>query len=226
MFKFLLIIPLFLVPLFLIKTDFFHIDEVRCKTQYGPCSANDETIAGNLKGKNLFLVSGSDTVKDLKQSFINKSVLVQKIFPKTIEVFIEKRKPVVALIQEEVGDPGFFLIDKDGVVVSFAKDSQMPLVVVEHKEENLSVGSTVREEIKEAADILYLLYNGQSVTRAELKEDFLIAFLPQGSQVYFPLDKEPRSLVGALQLIIARSRIEGNLPKSIDLRYSNPVLKY
>lgn len=224
--RFLLVIPLFAIPLFLVKSEFFLIDEVRCKTQYGPCSPGDENIASNMKDKNLFLLSASETIEDLKQSFINKSVLVQKVFPKTVEIFIEKRKPVVALMQEEVGNRGFFLIDKDGVVVGFTKDSQLPLIVVEYKEEDLSVGGTVREKIKKAADILYLLYNAQSATQVQLKEDFLIADLPEGSQVYFPLDKEPQSLVGALQLIIARSRIEGNLPKSIDLRYSNPVLKY
>lgn len=221
-----MVLPVFAIPLFLVRHKVFLVDEVRCRTQYGPCSQGDENTLNSLKGKNLFLLSADKTVENLKQSFANKDVLLQKIFPKTVEIFIEKRKPLVALAQEDVGDRGFFLIDKDGVVIEFVKDSWLPLVVVERKEENLSVGSTVREEIKKAASVLYLLYNAQKVARLALKDDFFIAYLPEGGEVYFPPDKDTESLVGALQLIVTRSKIEGNLPKSIDLRYSNPVLRY
>lgn len=47
-----------------------------------------------------------------------------------------------------------------------------------------------------------------------------------GIPVFLTLDKDLNSKVASLQLILSRAKIEGRLPRAIDLRFSKPVLSY
>lgn len=223
--KFLLILPLIILPFFLLKSQLFSVDKIVCKTQYGPCNKEDEERVSFLKGENLFLVSSQKIKNSLKNNFSNKEISIQKIFPKTIEVIIEKRKAVVGVTPKELADRGVFLLDRDGVILELARETALPVIILD-QEDNLVVGGEVGKDTKKAVAIIMLVYTAQKANRAELGHDSLTVFLQDEMNVSFPLDKDPEILVGALQLIMARSKIEGRLPKSIDLRYSNPVLKY
>lgn len=223
--KFLLILPLVALPFFLLKTQLFSVDRVVCKTQYGPCDKEDEERASLARGENLFLVSPQKIKNNLKNNFSNKEVSIQKIFPRTIEIVIEKRKAILGVTSKNLLDRGVFLLDKDGVVLELVRETHLPVIILD-QDPGLVVGEEVGKDVKKAVAIMTLVYTAEKASRAELGNDSLILFLQDGTNVYFPLDKDPEILVGALQLIIARSKIEGRLPKSIDLRYSNPVLKY
>lgn len=223
--KFLLILPLIILPFFLLKSQLFSVDKIVCKTQYGPCSKEDEEKVSFAKGENLFLVSSQKIKNSLKNNFPNKEISIQKIFPKTIEVIIEKRKAVVGVTPKELADRGVFLLDRDGVILELTRETALPVIILD-KETGLIVGGEVSKDVKKAVAVMTLVYTAEKASRAELNNDSLIVFLQDGTSVYFSLDKDPEILVGALQLIMARSKIEGRLPKSIDLRYSNPILKY
>lgn len=223
--KFLLILPLIALPFFLLKSQLFSIDKVVCKTQYGPCGKEDEERASLARGENLFLTSPEKIKNSLKNNFSNKEISIQKIFPRTIEIIIEKRKAILGVTPKNLLDRGIFLLDKDGVVLELVRETPLPIIILD-QDSDLIVGEQVGKDVKKAAAIMTLVYTAEKANRAELGNDSLILFLQDERNVYFPLDKDPDILVGALQLIIARSKIEGRLPKSIDLRYSNPVLRY
>lgn len=223
--KFLLVLPLIALPFFLLKSQLFSIDKVVCKTQYGPCGEEDEERASLARGENLFLTSPQKIKNSLKNNFSNKEISIQKIFPRTIEIIIEKRKAVIGVTSKNLSDRGVFLLDRDGVVLELTGETSLPVVVLD-QDRGLVVGGEVGKDVKKAAAIMTLVYAAEKAKKAELNSDSLILFLQDERNVYFPLDKDPEILVGALQLIIARSKIEGRLPKSIDLRYSNPVIKY
>lgn len=223
--KFLLILPLIALPFFLLRSQLFSIDRVVCKTQYGPCDKEDEERASLAQGENLFLTSPQKLKNSLKNNFSNKEISIQKIFPKTIEIIIEKRKAILGVTPKNLLDRGVFLLDKDGVVLELTRETSLPVIILD-QDPGLVVGGEVGRDVKKAVAIMTLVYTAEKAKEAELGNDSLILFLQDGTNVYLPLDKDPDILVGALQLIIARSKIEGRLPKSIDLRYSNPVLKY
>lgn len=223
--KFLLILPLLALPFFLLKSQLFSVDRVVCKTQYGPCDKEDEERVSFARGENLFLTSPQKIKNNLVSNFSNKEISIQKIFPNTIEVVIEKRKAVLGVASKNLSDRGVFLLDRDGVVLELVRETALPMIILD-QESGLIVGGEVGKDVKRAAAIMTLVYTGEKANRAELNSDSLILFLQDGTSVQFPLDKDPEIIVGALQLIIARSKIEGRLPKSIDLRYSNPILKY
>lgn len=205
---------------------FFKIKNVSCQTQYGPCSQKDEELIASFRDKNFFLLSNTRVENTLLQNSVNNKVFIQKVFPNTLKINIEKRKPFISIGQEELLSRGVFILDKDGVISEFVKNSSLPLLVIPPGTRDMGVGVRVGEKIQKAAIALSSLYISQKVTKANLADDFLSFELPDGINVYFPLDRDPDALIGALQLIVSGSRIEGSLPKSIDLRYSNPVIKY
>ena len=201
---------------------FFEIDNIKCKTQFGPCGEKDEERLAEFEGESFFSLSEDAVGDELKKDFRNRRVFTEKVFPNTLVVVVEKRKPIIALEEKE----GFFLLDQDGTIIDFGKDSPLPKMSINNGPDSLVVGEKVGEEEKKAADILYLTSKSQKVLDSQMADRTLTLELENEVIAYYPLDQDPQVLVGALQLIIARSRIEGRFPKSIDLRYSNPVLKY
>lgn len=197
------------------------IQTISCKTQYGPCSQEDNEVINKIIGKNLFFIKSVNYSSQLEHIYINKKAFIEKIFPSKIAVFIEKRKAIVAIEQKLQNK--FYLIDADGRVIGLRESSFLPTLIADDFE--LKEGEFVKSELISAVKILYLLYKSQSIMTGVVEAGTLTILIDTVT-VNFPLDKDPQILVGALQLIISRSRIEGNLPKMIDLRYVKPVLNY
>src|SRR3989344_5774688 len=93
---------------FLLKSELFIINSVNCKTQFGPCSTNEETILSELKGKNFFTFQSNAVNERLYQDSTNRDVFIERVFPKSITVVIVKRKPVIVM-RLDVSPGGVFL---------------------------------------------------------------------------------------------------------------------
>lgn len=222
----LLFLPLFLLfaaGVLVYRGQLFSFQSFSCKSQFGLCSAQEEEKIKSFLGRSLFFLDTGDIKEVLSSDFSVKGVFIQKVIPNKLNVFLEKRKPLVAVSVSEF-QGGVFLIDREGIVLGFSENSALPLLLVD-KDEHLVVGEKVSGKIVAASEILYLTYKleADKPVKGELQDGKLLVET-QGVDVYYPLDKDPRVLVGALQLILVRSRIDGKLPKSIDLQYSNPVL--
>lgn len=228
-FGWILAILFFLVgtPLILLKSNISAIDNIRCKTQYGPCEETDEEKLKEFYGQNLFLLRGEQVESKMRGEFRTKRVSIQKVFPRKLVVVLDKRKPFIALKKESL-EEGMFLLDRDGVVISFVAKSSLPTLVLWF-DTNLVVGETVEEKIMEAAKLLFMTNRVQQGNVGEYKnqkDNFFTILLPNNVKVYFPLNRDQDILIGALQLILTRSRIDGKMPSVIDLQYTNPVLRY
>lgn len=207
---------------YILQSPFFAIKRVTCKTQYGPCNKQDEEKLAWARGENFFFVNTGAIKSDLGKLFTNRKIYVEKVFPNTLIVSIEKRKAIVAVKNQ--GREGLFLVDADGQVIDRVPQSYLPGLQIEG--EQLAVGQNLPPGLVSAVKTLYLTYKAQGAKEGQVKGDKLSLVLPEGPMVYYSLEREPSLLVGALQLILVRSRIEGKLPSTIDLRYSKPVLTY
>lgn len=218
-----LIIPLIMI--LVLRTSFVAVKNIDCKTQYGPCSEFDNKALDILLGKNLFFLSAEKIKKELLRNPTTEDVSVQKVFPNKVEIIVKQRKPNIVIAQEGFEERGVFVVNREGVILEFAKNSPLPTLVITQRDEDWAVGAKVNDKVIQASNILTLLHQAQRANRAKLENNYIVVNIEE-SNVYFPLDKEADVLVGALQLLMSRSRIEGRLPKVVDLRYSNPVLKY
>lgn len=205
------------------QSRFFDITNFTCKSQYGPCTAEEISSLEKFKGGNMVMFNTKPVVDKLKHDFMNRKVVVQKVFPNTIIVTLEKRKAVVAFAT--LSGDGYFLLDRDGVVVEFVKTTNLPYISAPELP-GLVVGHEAEDKFRRAASITYLVFRSQGVKQVKLENSTIVAQLQSGLRVIFPLEGDPQVLMGALQLILARSRMMDKLPKEIDLRYSKPVLRY
>lgn len=222
---FLLIILFIGIFVFFVTSGLFAIKNISCKTQYGPCVGNNEETLKEFYGKNLFLLNSNKVRRKEESIFSNRRVFVQKVFPNTLSVVIEKRKPLAG-VSVGIDKKGVFLVDSDGKVIGFSNISELPTVVIDQTNWKTAVGQEVADDTLKALQILNLLYKSQSMSSAHIEGNTLVVDLTSGSRVYLPQDRDPQVLVGALQLILVRSKIDDKIPKTIDLRYSNPVLRY
>lgn len=202
------------------------VQGIICKTQYGPCLQNEEEKLEQWRGQSLLFLSSQNVKEEFSQDFRIKDVYVQRVFPGSLQVFLERRKPIIGL-RVDLPEEGVFLVDADGVVLEFTRESGLPLIRLEDKG-GIVVGQKVAEPVLQASQILYLIFKlqlqGQSLSGTLAGSEFTVSL--GDVDALFTAKNDPRVLVGALQLILARSRIDGKPPGVIDLRYSNPVLTY
>ncbi|MBI2268289.1 MAG: hypothetical protein HYU80_02435 [Candidatus Blackburnbacteria bacterium] len=203
----------------------FTVKSIECKSQYGPCLEEDISVTRGFLGSSLLFLDTSQVSVALSRSFKNRKVYVQKVFPGTLQIVIEKRRTFVAVGKTSFKD-GIFLTSQDGMVLSEVYDTALPKLFLDDTYSLPVVGGRLTDEEIVAARLLFLTYKVQGVLFGSFHKDYVEVKLEDGSLVYYGLDKDPQVLIGALQLIIARSKMENKLPKIIDLRYSNPVLRY
>lgn len=208
-----------------VRSNFFTIQNIDCKTQYGECSQSENEKLASYLGKSMVFVDTHDLQKDLEEEYANLRVSIQRIFPHTLKIILEKRKAVVAL-RPQTATNGVFLVDHHGVLIDYVLESNLPVLHYRKSASGMRVGGRLSKQETSAVQILFLIYKSQGVLEAVLEEQKLLSVLSVGSQVLFSLERDPKSQVGALQLVMTRSRIEDELPMVIDLRYIKPVLKY
>lgn len=223
-----LLVPIIILFLSLLiykiaTSESFAIANIACKTQYGPCEKVYEDSLRDFLGANLFLLPADQVKLEFANEKKIKEVFVEKIFPAKLSVYLKLRKPVLALAKPG-SPPGFFLVDEEGLVLEYKESSFLPKVFLPGTVRYLVVGERV-EGISGLTELLYLSFKISEFEKAEVGDEEVKVFLPQ-SLVFFPKEKDPRVLAGSLQLILARSRIDGKMPAEIDLRYTNPVLRY
>ncbi len=205
---------------------FIPIKQIVCINQYGKCS---ELIVNDLEAienSNLF-----DSKKSVKEN-LQSSVLVKEYslhfeFPDTLEVNLIERKARFALV-DNVGNSA--LIDKSGLVLSYADRISVPKMIVVGNLPN--VGNKVVEKQLFALEVVYDMNSLYQVKFAEMKDDELVIEFGSGPNVLFPLEGDKEKLVGALILILSKldtaaNEVESNNKniQTVDLRYANPVLR-
>lgn len=205
-----------------LRSPLFSIKNLVCKTQYGPCSKADEEIINQSREENILFYDTDNLTQGLKGIYLNRTVYIEKVFPGKLSVSIEKRKAIAALRLSDKRE--LFLVDIDGEIIDQVGESFLPVLTLE--DGVLVVGQRLEEKILTAAKITHLVYKADDIKQTKLEGDKLIVQTFDAITVYFPTDRDPQIVVGALQLILGQARIEGKLPKLIDLRYSKPVLTY
>lgn len=80
---------------------------------------------------------------------------------------------------------------------------------------------TAKEELEN-----FLRQGGLTPTNLDFQDEQVEGSFSGNLTVFFSLDKDLFSQVISLQFILSRSKIEGKLPKLVDLRFRKPVISY
>jgi cell division septal protein FtsQ len=197
--------------------------KVVCRSQQGGCPKELESELKDYESKNL-ATAREGIEKLLKEGYLVSDFSCQFKLPDFLYVDLVVRKPLFAL--RENGSESLALVDKDGNVLSMAKDSALPAVSIDQKLP--SPGQNVGGVNLFALDLVEGIYEMYQVKEGIIQDDTLLVELPNQIRVIFPLgDKNRETLLGSLRLIysqITSGDWEGRFSQ-IDLRFKNPVLR-
>jgi len=226
LFKFLAIILLLLGVVFCLRSDFWRVERVSCHLNGDPCSPNLwAELVNETLGKNILFLSPakiSAWVEENHPEFFQ--VQASKQLPHELLFEIKARRAVVAIDKEE-GD--FYLVDKDGVILEKAEHSaDLPLVLI-IDDISQGVGEKIQTEV--ILKQIQILHQSQlrllePKSARVVSERTIEAWFKGDLQVSFSTQKEAKEQLDSLQFILERTKIEGEKPKRIDLRFDKPVI--
>jgi len=216
----LIVIFIFLIPTVVKKL--IKINKIECTSQYGIC---DENIVNTIPPSGNY----KDTKKYIEEEFSKNiqinTYLIQYKIPSTLKIEIDIKKPIFSIKNSSLV---YYLIDKNGVVISTATESSLPSINIDNAQYNIgqkiSDGDRFALDILEKVSFLYKIDKGQSDGK-ELKIK-----LNEGLIARFPLAGDVDVLIGSLRLIFSRlnenvNGIRMEDTREIDLRFKNVVLR-
>jgi cell division septal protein FtsQ len=214
-----------LVIIFLFKGAVLKINDISCTKTKGECSEQEKLIINDFSGENIFLLNKTEVKREIKASLPKIGfVEVDKQLFNKLRVKLIPREPLFSCTKS---NKTWYVVDKERMVFEQQIDEPEEIPVFNIKNGQLIVGEKLAEEYQSLVDLAL-----------ELKESYIIPDKIDYEQNLFTLDlkdnttasisgsKSLTSQVGSLQFILRQSKIEGRLPKSIDLRFSKPIVKY
>ncbi len=219
---FFLVIILFILINFLIK-----INKVLCKSDGKECRREITKDLEGLKGKSYFLAKAR--TKDVfKNNLWVKDFKISFSFPDRLVIDLKEQIPFYSV--RIMNDERFFLVSKEGVVLSFVDQTTLPVVDV--LDMNLNLGDKIDDRVFFALNLTYLVSKAYRFEKAQLNNNFLLIELKHGPRVIFPLEGDREYLVGALVLVnnqlnkdSLNFKIGNKSLVEIDLRFENPVIR-
>lgn len=202
---------------------FLTVRVTTCKTQFGQCAEEDTFPIKKYEGKSLFFLNRRALNQELEKNFKNEYAYNHLYFPNTLDVYIKKRKAVVGITK--TATQKIYLVSKEGVVLEEVESTALPLLILGEEFEIPPIGNIVKDKEIVGIEILNYVYKIWSQPHAKIESNKFLVKINE-TLVTFPLDREPSIVIGALQLILTRSKIDSKLVKTIDLRYKKPILTY
>ncbi len=220
--KIILIIVAILVPVSIYLVPSFIKVSISCKTQYGECPSGIESGIMNLESRDL-RTAKREINKNLKNNILVSDYSTQFKLPSKLEVNIVIKKPSFAV--KDVNSGEFFLVERDGLIVSKVTETSLPKVQVSGKAHQVGKGVDSRELF--ALNIIEGVFTMYQVDSGEVIDGSLVVELPAGLRVIFPLEGDRDVILGSLRLIYSKLETEEFRGKfrEIDLRFKNPVLR-
>ncbi len=172
---------------------------------------------GSLINKNIIFHPTTGDLKSIREQAQVKDVRVSKNFPHNIQVLITLRTAI--------GIINNFLVDDSGVVFSPASESTLPRITVDSE---IKIGSKIEDKHLSALQTLALFRQvvGSPFTLKSYQGESLVIGLDSGMEIVLNANNTPKGWNDSLQLIFTRSRIDGKVPRKIDLRFNNPIITY
>jgi len=190
-----------------------------------------QTIYGitNLYNKNLFLL---DTNKTQEIIYLNNPNLAEveivKQYPNQLQITIHQQA-IIAQIKTSIF---FLLIDNKQRIVKKSRILVESLPVINYYQ-NLSSSIIKVGERLESNDIEYAIYFtsllkdiGYSVNTIDINGTDVLGLNLSSWKLFVSLDKSKEDQAELLKIIIRNFKVEGKTAKTIDLRFSKPIVEF
>ena len=196
------------------------VGDIACESQFGPCSQILVERLDMLEGKPI-----GDSRKQISEILTSevlvKDFSVQILLPNRLQVNLLERKSKFALKVQS--SDSLALADEEGYIVGIESQSNLPQLVVDSAPGN--VGEKVSDENLFAMQIVSDLFSFYQVREGKVSEGNLQVELKGKIRVIFPLEGDRSVLISSLELVLKKYEDVGVVPREIDLRYKNPVIR-
>lgn len=212
--------------IYFLLSDYFKITQISCEKENFVCPDNEKIIFNNFLGQNIILLDPQRTIDQLKTKYskIAQITVIKKV-PHTLVIKISERKPEAVVTKDE---KQWFLIDETGYIYQTINNQpkDLPLIYL-NLPSKLEIGKSEEQIVNQSMTLI-----------ASLKDNFVhpqkIIIYPQNFTLYLSegiiatisAEKEVKKQVDSLQFILRQSKIDGDLPSTIDLRFDKPVVRF
>lgn len=205
---------------------FIRAQKIECYTQYGICSGEIYSRLDWLADTPLLFPLPRDRVShQLSGLTYIKSARVYRRLPVTLVVSIDLRKPLGTIGPRVLGVKA--VADEEGVIIGHQENSGLPQLISVSEVSDFPPGRRLDRHQSQALVVLSEIgrVSGNQVL-GRLQDSLLEVVLSDTTQVLIDLSHQQQNWISTLQSILYRSKIQAKVPKTIDLRFSNPILKY
>lgn len=223
-----LVVPLFIILVILfLNSPLFKIKRIECLKLDFPCLPEETGFFTSLLGKNIFFIPVNYYEREVRNASIKiKKIEIKRILPDKIRVELTPRVAIANLTSDQ---KDFFIVDEDCFV--FENQQQplpnLPLILFDEKFA-LSTGVFFKGKVENILELIVQLkrklINSNLVKLTGI--DVITLVLDEKIIATLSARKDYSEQLDSLQLILSRSKIEGKLPKKIDLRFGKPVVIY
>ncbi len=237
-----LFLPIVLIIIFY-KLNILKIQNVEIKNEGADCiNGNNLNEKNMLLGRNFFTFSTDEINSKIKKNNICiKDVIYSRNFPKTVEITLVGRKPIIKLLEvrdfeasasaliENTATPSAdesdaFIADDEGIV--FSKDTDLDLPKVYIIGQSLKIGTEFENNsLKKMIDILKKLPGFGVDNRSSYFYTGLL-IINTSPKIIFKLDQDIDIQIASLQLILQKAKMDSERLEFIDLRFDKPIIKY
>jgi len=233
--KFLSKIKFFLLFVFLCLTSFlilflvykfFLIKNIQFVSSQKFSLANKEEL---INKSILFANKDKIAKKIIKDNFLIKTAIVEKVWPNSLKISVSFYEPCVLLAVNN----GFFNLSCDGRILQKIKNGQ-PLLPIINYYQKLNSGFFQTGDWIDYKDIKQTLFFinklkeiNLTVLTIDIKgQDMLVFNLVDNKKIVFSNNKDKEVQDYQLGLIIKQFKIEGKDFKKIDLRFDKPIISF
>lgn len=198
---------------------FFKVSQVEVKGD--PANLVSEEVVTRVKGTNIILFQEQDIKAKLASQLVLERVEFTKQFPGKVIATVYFRQPLVSW-QSSVGR---FLVDKYGVAYAPAGSESLPQV--SDQSSTLSLGQRLTQpQLNLVRGLLTAVEGKFTPLVIKISESGVTLILSSNIQVLLTISSNLDRDISALQLITTQAKIEGKIPRLVDLRYSKPLVTY
>ncbi len=222
-----LILGLTLLSIFLfLRTDIFQVKTLNFEFE----ELTDELLVRQrvmeeVLARSIFFLNASAVEEKIKSSFLTVSaVSIEKKLPDTLLIRVSVRKPL-AIIEDK--NAARFLVDSEGLLFRLAAKEDLPVIKLgEDFEGSVGLYLSVNEQgITGYLKTLEIVASKGLETKAIYLRSKTIELQLKKTVVWLNSEGDIEEQLELLTQILQRFGLSGRTPKTVDLRFSRPVVR-
>lgn len=205
------------------------VASVSCVTQYGDgCPEEVARSFDVLKTRPIIYLDATRSFEKIKSQYGQvQQIKVRKDFPDKVQVTVFFTKPAIALTILPGTVSHWYLVDLQGQLVGQSDNPiNLPKLELTPDQWKFTDHKLSSEVTLKSIKLLFLLQKNFPQLQGKLSSSGDLTMQLDNITVIFSVLKDPANSVATLQLALRDPTIQKNPPKSIDLRFQNPVLSY